>query len=191
MGRRRRSGNSIVGCLLFFALTMFVAVWGYFKFYHYRNLVNAGHNHITFKHRVNWSAYLEYGRRFRGGFKVTVAAMTSQNYNMVQRYKKGAFTNHSDLFYAETQAYIDLLLDSVTQLDAQQVPEVLERAHIDLSRAHGLCYETVLELRLAHETEGAERANHLRNAQKYAEEASKTGNRGIADMERAWANTKT
>lgn len=173
-----------------FALLLGGSIWGYFKFAHYRYLTNAGHNHVTFRRQVNWSAYLEYGRRIRNNFNVSVPAMTHQNYEILRKYRRGGYHNQSDLFYAESQAYIDLLLESVTQLDTQQVPDVLERAHISLSKAHGLCYETMVELRLAHESEGAEKAMYLKSAQKKADEAFKTGNQGIADFKRLWDPTK-
>lgn len=49
MGKRR--GNFLPGFLLFLAIVLGGAIWGYFKFVHWRPLVNAGHNHRTFAYK--------------------------------------------------------------------------------------------------------------------------------------------
>ena len=185
--RRRRLGDSVPGCLLAIALVLGGSIWGYFKFFHYGALVNAGKNHKTFVAKDNWPAYLEYGRRFRGSVSVSVKGMLQQNYAMISDVKKGKYKDRESVFEADTKAFINVLLESVTDFDGQQVPTVLEKSHIMVSKAHGLCYESVLLLKEAQGEEGAERARLIKEAEKKMQDAWKQGMAGVKEHKRVWS----
>lgn len=185
--RRRRLGDSVPGCLLAIALVLGGSIWGYFKFFHYSKLANAGKNHTTFVAKDNWPAYLEYGRRFRTGFALSVEGFLKQNYRLLTDYKKGKYKERDGAFNEETKALIDILLNCITDFDGQQVPTVLEKSHVLLSRSHGLCYESILLLREAHGAEGAERTQLLKESEKKMNEAWKAGTAGSKEHRRVWA----
>lgn len=177
--RRRRLGDSVPGCLLFIAIVIGGTMWGYFKFFHWRDLVNAGHNHKTFDYKKNSAAYLEYGRRMRTGFSFQVRAMCGQNADIIKKFKKGEYREHKAEFDADTSAFCDSLLDSIQQFDGQQVPNILEKSHAKIAACHRLCYESVQALREAYGAEGAEQARLLKEAEKKLKEAYTTGSAGV------------
>jgi hypothetical protein len=189
--RRRRLGDSVPGCLLFIAIAIGGTIWGYFQFVHWRPLVRAGNAHKTFVQSKNWPAYLEYGRRFRVGFSFGVKAMCTQNYNLIKDFKKGAYKDNPDGFEADTKAFMNGLLESVTQFDGQEVPVRLESPHKKVSKAHGLCYESILFLKEANKAEGAERDRLVKESEKKAKEAWQVGTAGVNEFKRIWSSTGT
>lgn len=183
---RQRRGTGIAGCLVALALVLGLTVWGYFKFFHYAKLVNAGHNHQTFAEQTNWPAVLEYGRRVRTNFSVSATAMTRQNDQILRKFQRGEYDHNTEAFERETSEFIDLLLQDVTQFDSQQVPKFLDSPHIKISKAHGQCYETMVNLRAASSSQGAERTGYLRKAVENAKEATQSGNTGLTEFRRIW-----
>ncbi|MBT9587852.1 hypothetical protein IV102_31245 [bacterium] len=189
--RRRRLGDSVPGCLLFIAVVIGGSIWAYFQFVHWRPLARAGNNNKNFQQSKNWPAYLEYGRRFRTGFKFGVKAMCTQNYTMIKRFKQGDFKDSPDQFDNEAKEYMNQLLESVIQFDGQEVPIRLDKPHKKISKAHGLCYESILFLKDANKAEGVERAQLVKEAEKKAKEAWTIGQSGVREMEHIWNTTGT
>lgn len=189
--RRKRLGDSIPGCLLAIALAIGGSIWGYFQFVHWKPLVKAGNNHRTFPYKKNIPAYLEYGRRFRTGFDFGSKGMVKNNYELVKKFKKGAYKDNPGEFDSESKAFMNQLLDSIQQFDGQEVPDVLEKAHRQVARAHGLCYESILFLREANKAEGAERDRLVKESEKKALEAWKTAHAGVTLFYQIWDRTGT
>jgi len=189
--RQKRLGDSIPGCLLAIALLIGGTIWGYFQFIHWKPLVKAGNNHKTFPYKRNIPAYLEYGRRFRTGFDFGSKGMVRNCYDLVKKFKKGEYKNDESLFDADTKTFMNQLLDSIQQFDGQEVPDVLEKAHRQVAKAHGLCYESILFLREAYKAEGAEQTRLVKEAEKKAIEAWKTRDAGVSLFYKTWERTGT
>ena len=189
--RRRRLGDSVPGCLLFIAIVIGGTIWAYFKFIHWRPLTLAGHNHKTFSYRKNAPAYLEYGRRMRTGFGFQVKAMYMQNADLIKKFKKGEYKDHKEEFDADTSSFCNSLLESITQFDGQQVPDVLEKSHAKIANSHRLCYESTQALREAYAAEGADRDRLLKEAEKKMKEAWAAGSSGVKLHNDIWSRTTT
>lgn len=184
--RRRRLGDSVPGCLLFIALVLGGSIWGYFKFVHWRDLVNADTRYKTFVEKKNWAAYLEYGRRFRQHYDVSTSMMTKQCHDIVKRYEKGEYKGNAEQLQREIQEYKNALLESIQEFNGQEVPQTLEKPHKQIAAAHRLCYESMLELEAAAATEGAESTTYAKNARKKCNEAYKMQAAGKALFYQLW-----
>ena len=177
-------GTSILGCLLLLALVLGGGMWGYHRFFYYAPLVKAGSNHQLFSERENRSAYLEYVGRVRTRHGPSVVAMLNHNQQILRQFRSKGYSKGTEAFERDSAEFIRLLRDSVIEFDSQAVPQVLEPAHRQLSRAHGLCYETVVLLREAQAAEGAEREQLLKAAREKARQANYSGNQGLRDFHR-------
>lgn len=189
--RRRRLGDSVPGCLLFIALIIGGSIWGYFKFVHWRPLTLAGKNHKTFPYKKNIPAYLEYGRRMRSGFAFQIRGMVSQNAQLIKKFKTKEYKDNKAQFDTDTTEFCNLLLDSITQFDGQQVPDVLNQEHTKISICHRLCYESTLLLVQAYGAEGAEQDKLVKESEKKMKEAWKYGDGGVKQFFTDWAKTPT
>lgn len=189
--RRRRLGDSVPGCLLFIAIVLGGSIWGYFKFVHWRPLVNAGHNHKTFDYKKNPNAFLEYGRRMRTFFAFQVRGMCDQNKDLIKKFKAGEYKEHKDVFEQDASNLCNAMLDTIQQFDGQEVPNVLNASHSKISAAHRLCYESVQSLREAYDAEGAEQSRLVKEAEKKLKEAQATGATGVKEFYSIWARTST
>ncbi len=157
----------------------------------YHGCRNADGHHRTFSYKRNSAAYLEYGRRMRTGFAYQVRAMCGQNTDLIKKFKRGDYLNQRDEFDADTASFSDSLLESITQFDGQQVPDVLEKSHAKIANCHRLCYESVQALREAYGAEGYEQARLVKEAEKKMKEAWLTGNAGVKLHNEIWARTTT
>jgi len=189
--RRRRLGDSVPGCLLFIAIVIGGTIWGYFKFIHWRPLTLAGHNHKTFPYKKNVPAYLEYGRRMRSGFAFQVRAMVAQNASLIKKFKSKEYQDNKEQFEADTSEFCNVLLDSIQQFDGQQVPDVLNKEHTNISICHRLCYESTLLLIQAYGAEGAEQSKLLKQSENKMKEAWKYGDSGVKQFFLEWPKIPT
>lgn len=189
--RRRRLGDSVPGCLLTIALVLGGSIWGYFKFFHYSKLNTAGSNHKTFVAADNRPAYLEYGRRFRNNFSVSGKAMLQQNHKLIKDFKAGKYKGRESVFEEETKTFINALNTNIADFDGQLVPTNLEKPHINLSKAHGLCYQSVQHLRDAMKEEGPERDRLVKESERLLKEAWKLGTSAIREHTVIWGRDGT
>ena len=143
----------------------------------------------TFPYRSNPAAYLEYGRRMRSGFAFHVKAMYQENADLIRKFKKGEYGDDREAFEADTKAFCNALLESVTQWEGQQVPDVLEKSHAKIGNCHRLCYESVQVLREAFGAEGAERTRLLLEAEKRMKSGWAAGSSGVKLHNDIWART--
>jgi|EP01012_Entosiphon_sulcatum_P034902 hypothetical protein len=187
--RRRRLGDSVPGCLLFIAIVLGGIIWGYFKFIHWRPLVNAGHMHKTFPYKKNPPACLEYGRRMRTFFSFQARAMCDQNKELIKKFKAGDYKDHKDLFDADCSALCNSMLDTIQQFDGQEVPDLLNAPHTKISTAHKYCYESVQSLVEAYGAEGAEQSRLVKEAEKKLSQAAAAESTGIKEFNSIWAHT--
>ncbi len=151
----------------------------------------AGHQHKTFAYKNNVAAYLEYGRRMRGGFRFQVRSLCGENADLIKRFNKGEYTQDRAAFEADTSAFCNSVLDSIQQWDGQQVPDIMEKSHAKISACHRLCYKSVQTLREAYGSEGAEKVRLVSEAEEKLKQAWMTGEDGVKLHETIWANTPT
>ncbi|MBN9420766.1 MAG: hypothetical protein J0I12_35300 [Candidatus Eremiobacteraeota bacterium] len=145
--------------------------------------------HHTFAYKRNSAAYLEYGRRMRTGFAFQVKAMVQQNADLINKFKKGEYRDHREAFESDTTAFCNSVLESVTQWEGQQVPDVLEKSHARIANCHRNCYESVQALREAFGAEGGEQMRLLLEAEKQLKEAWACGSSGVKLHNDIWART--
>ena len=132
------------------------------------------------------AAFMEYGRRMRTGFAFQVRAMCRQNGEILTKFKAGGYDLHPDDFETETSSFCSALLESIQQFDGQAVPDVLERSHVQISRCHGLCYDSIEVLRKAYSSHGEERLRLLHLAESAAKKAWQTGYAGVKLHNETW-----
>lgn len=155
---------------------------------YYQPLEWAGNNHTAVEMADTDPAYLQYCRRFRTGFSFGSMEMCKQNANLIERFKKGKYAAHPELFDSESGEFVDALLDSVQQFDRQVVPLVMDSAHRKISKTHGLCYQSMVALNEAKAQKGEQqRARHLKESEKWCKEALQTREAGFKEF---WRNSK-
>lgn len=186
--RRSRLGESTMGCLLMIAVVLGGTIWGYFKFFAYRGLVNADApgQVVSFAERENWPAYLEYGRRFRDHFAQQVKHMVTQQQTLITRFKKGDFKSDGEKLEQLLTEYINSLNDSIADFNGQQVPSTLKTSHISVAKCYRLCYESALALRSAQASEGIDRTTYLKQADDLLLKAWRAGNAGVTQHRQLW-----
>jgi len=189
--RRGRLGESVAGCLFAIALVLGGCIWGYFRFVHWKPLVQAETGFKTFQDKKNWPARLEYGRRLRGPFDIAVRGMADQVFQRVKRYKKGEFKEDKALFEQECKTFKDQLLTSISDFNGQEVPATLEKPHRMMARVHKLCYEATLSLETAEASEGLDRERAIADAEKKAKEAWQTSRAAVLMFQRIWGATNS
>ena len=139
----------------------------------------------VFQSSKNWPAYLEYGHRFDSGFRVGVKAMCTINYRLIEQFKNGELSGEE--WESQSRQFLQQLNVSLEQLDSQQVPDLMVRPHHKISRAHGLCYESILFAREAHKVQGEARQLLLVDAEKKVKQAWCLGDAGCQEFSVIWA----
>ncbi|MBT9588321.1 hypothetical protein IV102_33595 [bacterium] len=136
----------------------------------------------VFQSSKNWPAYLEYGHRFDSGFRVGVKAVCTINCRLIEQFQRGEWAE----WESQSRQFLKELSVSLEQLDGQQVPDLMVPPHHKISRAHGLCYESILFAREAQQVQGEARQLLLRDAEKKAKEACRLGDAGCQEFLVIW-----
>ncbi len=146
--RRRRAGESFGGCLFMIALVLGGSIWGYFKFFQNRALIQAGHNHNVDKNH-NREAELAYMHKLRDthfGNMARIRGDLSVFFNDVTVKKKYTM-NDSGSFDQRYTELVGELRDHVEEFDQLLVPELMNNAHAKISHSHKTYYESLLLLK--------------------------------------------
>ena len=151
---------------------------------------NYGHSHKTFKYKKNPNAYLEYGRRMRTFFAFQVRGMCDQNKELIKKFKAGEYKDRKDIFQSDCSTLCNAMLDTISQYEGQEVPDVLNVSHTKIAAAHRLCYESVQTLREAYDAEGAEQARLVKEAEKKLREAQACGAAGVKEFYSIWGRIR-
>ena len=146
---------------------------------------------VVFNEKENYMAYLEYGRRFRDSYSFQARSMITTEVGIIADFKKGKYKSDPATLEQKLKEFNDNLLDGITELNGQPVPNRLKGSHLLVCRGYRLAYEASLALSEAAGAEGVERSNQLKFAESKAQAAWKAVRAGLAEHQHIWSTTGT